>query len=158
MSALKPPSTQTSTVRAELAHLNGVHEDFSLERAAVHRVLNAVVALITSGGIPFDEWQQRCLVSAAAFFDREQYRQCARQLDALFVAQRASLMCLMPELPETAVAAVMRQFATQAPRMEQANVALRGRPNDRAADCAARPDGARRSTSEEAQLAAGARL
>jgi hypothetical protein len=56
MSALKSPSTQTSTVRAELAHLNGVHEDFPLERAAVDRVLRALVALINAGQIPFGEW------------------------------------------------------------------------------------------------------
>ena len=121
--ALKSPSTQASIVRADLALLNGMHEDFPLERAAVDRVLRAFVALINAGQIPFGEWQQRCLVSAAAFFDREQYRQCARQLDALFTAHRASLMFLMPELPEGAVAAVMREFATRGQRMDQTNVA-----------------------------------
>ena len=44
--------TQASTVRAELARLNGVHEDFPLERAAVHRVLRGLVALINAGRFP----------------------------------------------------------------------------------------------------------
>ncbi|WP_170303592.1 hypothetical protein [Reyranella soli] len=91
---LESPGSQTSTVRADLALLNGMHADLPLERAAMHRVLRAVISLIEVGQIPFDEWQQRCLVSAAAFFDREQYRQCARQLDALFIANRASLNIL----------------------------------------------------------------
>jgi hypothetical protein len=121
--ALESPSTQPSTVRAEIALLNGVHEDFPLERAAVHRALTALVALVNAGQIPFDEWQQRCLVSAAAFFDLQQYRQCARQLDALFIARRASLTSWMPELPEAAVAGVMRQFATRGQRADQTNAA-----------------------------------
>jgi hypothetical protein len=120
MSDLALTSTDTLAVRAELAHLNGVHEDFPLEWPTVHRVLNDLVTLIDAGQIPFDEWQQRCLVSAAAFFDREQYRQCARQLDALFLVNRASLTYLMPELPEAAVATVMRQFATRGDRVDRA--------------------------------------
>jgi hypothetical protein len=63
------------------------------------------------------------LVSAAAFFDRQQHRQCARQLDALFTPHRASLMFLMPKLPEGAVAEVMQQFAPRGLRMDQANAA-----------------------------------
>ena len=110
---LESPSP-TSTVRADLALLNGMHEDLPLERAAMHRVLRDLVSLIDAGQIPFDEWQQRCLISAAAFFDREQYRQCARQLDALFITNRASLTSYMPELPESAVATVIRQFAMPA--------------------------------------------
>ena len=113
---LETPGSQTSTVRADLALLNGMHEEIPLERAAMHRVLRAMVSLIDAGQIPFDEWQQRCLVSAAAFFDREQYRQCARQLHALFKAHRASLMPYMPELPEAAVATAMRRFAAPGDR------------------------------------------
>ena len=100
-----------------------MQEDCPLDGAAVHRVLTALVALVNARQIPFDEWQQRCLVSAAAFFDREQYRPCARQLDALFIRRRAPLMSWVPALPEAVVAAVMRQFATQGQRIDQANAA-----------------------------------
>jgi hypothetical protein len=43
--------------------------------------------------------------------------------DALIMAHRASLIFLMSELPEAAVATVMREFATRGHRMDQANLA-----------------------------------
>ena len=59
----------------------------------------------------FKEWQQRRLVSAATYFAHGEYRQCVRQLDALFLIHRASLTSWMPSLPEAAVTSVIREFA-----------------------------------------------
>jgi len=49
---LESPGSQTLTVRADLALLNGMQENLPLERAATHRVLQAVVSLITLGRFP----------------------------------------------------------------------------------------------------------
>ena len=63
---LKPPSIQTSIVRAEVALLNGMPDDFPWERAAVDRVPRALVASINAEQIPFGEWQRAALTSSGA--------------------------------------------------------------------------------------------
>jgi|LNAP01.1.fsa_nt_gb hypothetical protein len=98
-------------IRREISHLIALPEDALIERARVAGVLRALASLIRRGNIPFEDWQRRCLVSAAAFFDRDQHRPCLRQVEAIFATRPSALISLMPVLPQGAAEEVLLQFA-----------------------------------------------
>jgi len=81
-------------------------------RALVNFAFHRLAEFEKRGELHCGEWEQRCLLSAAAYFCLGNYDAALTQLRALGQDRRRHLMALMPRIPITRAGDVLRHLET----------------------------------------------